>query len=317
MANKANSPARVSIIFFLCLLELMDMTVSAKKVKNLENIHCKTHETVVPVDPNDHGYFPYFVKLHRCAGSANTVSPKVQHCVVKSYDELNIQVYSRSTNFRRATITMKNHTSCAHECVASPADCDLTVQDWSNDLCACKCRYPNGPPKELACKDGFRWNSHKCKCECDRAPDPCPGMVWSNDICGCRCPDSVVNDCTQMKMGIDVDCKCVDVQRAFRDHKTVQSRTHMFITLLIGQAVLIILLICALVHWVRKRNQQSSAHSALDRLDSCKTNDDISPPYLEVAVESDSTDSIDGAKESSDNDSCTAPLSPKPRVTDI
>lgn len=38
---------------------------------------------------------------------------------------------------------------------------------------------------------------------------------------------------------------------------------------------------------------------------------------LEVAVESDSTDSIDGAKESSDNDSCTAPLSPKPRVTDI
>lgn len=112
---------------------------------------------MVPVDPKDHGYFPYFVKLHRCAGSANTVSPKVQHCVVKSYDELSIQVYSRSSNFRRTTVTMKNHTSCAHECVASPDDCDLTVQDWNDDLCACKCRYPDGPPKELACKDGFRY----------------------------------------------------------------------------------------------------------------------------------------------------------------
>ena len=52
----------------------------------------------------------------------------------------------------------------------------------------------------------------------------------------------------------------------------------MFITLLIGQAVLIILLICALVHWIRKRNQQNSARSPLDRLDSCKTEDEITAP---------------------------------------
>lgn len=39
---------------------------------------------------------------------------------------------------------------------------------------------------------------------------------------------------------------------------------------------------------------------------------------LEVPVESDSSSvSLDGAKESSDDDSCTAPLSPKERVTDI
>lgn len=40
-------------------------------------------------------------------------------------------------------------------------------------------------------------------------------------------------------------------------------------------------------------------------------------PDLEVAVESDSSESLEGAKDSSDNDSCTAPLSPKERVTDI
>lgn len=38
---------------------------------------------------------------------------------------------------------------------------------------------------------------------------------------------------------------------------------------------------------------------------------------LEVAVESDSSESLEGAKDSSYNDSCTAPLSPKERVTDI
>lgn len=122
----------------------------------MHNIHCKTYETVVPVDPTHHGYFPYFVKLHRCAGSAGTISPKVQHCVVKSYDELNVQVFLRSSS-DPATVTMKNHTSCRHECVTTPDECDLTVQDWDEKLCACKCRYPLGPPEELACKDGFRY----------------------------------------------------------------------------------------------------------------------------------------------------------------
>ncbi|KAJ7374006.1 hypothetical protein OS493_009334 [Desmophyllum pertusum] len=315
MANKVYSLAKLLMVASLFVLELLDMTVSAKKAQYLHNVHCEAYETVVPVDPTGHEYYPLFVKLHRCAGSVSTVvSPNVQHCVAKTYDELNIQAFSLSAE-RAVTIMMKNHTSCTNACVvASPDDCDFSVQDWDDDLCACKCRYPTGPPKELACKDGFRWNNHKCRCECDRAPDHCPlDQVWSNDICGCRCETSVVDECTQRKMGIDVNCQCVDVL-AFRERKGDYTRTHMFITLLIGQAVLIILLICALVHWVRKRK---SAHSPLDRLDSCKTEDDVPSPYLEVAVESDSSESLEGAKDSSYNDSCTAPLSIKERVTDI
>lgn len=57
----------------------------------------------------------------------------------------------------------------------------------------------------------------------------------------------------------------------------------MFITLLIGQAVIIILLICALVHWVRKRNRNSSANAPLDGSDPGKTNDEVASQckYLE------------------------------------
>ena len=36
-------------------------------------------------------------------------------------------------------------------------------------------------------------------------------QIWSNEVCGCRCRDSAVAECTQRKMGIDVDCNCVNV----------------------------------------------------------------------------------------------------------
>ncbi|PFX20686.1 hypothetical protein AWC38_SpisGene14855 [Stylophora pistillata] len=240
-------------------LELLDVAVSAQRAKSLPNVICQTHETIIPVDPINHGYYPFYVELHRCVGSASTISPKVQHCVAQRYEEINVEVYSRAENFRRATVNMKNHTSCAPECVASPSDCDLAVQDWDENVCACRCRYPDGPPKELACKEGFRWNNHICACECNQAPKHCPiRMTWSKDICGCKCDSSVVNDCTQMKLGIDVDCQCVDV-KAFRRHKE----------------------------------------------------------DLKVAVDSASTESLEIAKESSDDDSFTAPLSPEVRVTNI
>ena len=127
----------------------------------LQNVVCGTpHETVIALDPN-YRYYPFFVKLHRCAGSGH-VSPFLRHCVPKSsgYEELNIEVYTKESNFKKvATILVKNHTSCVHECKAK-ADCNCSVEDWDDDTCTCKCRYPGEPPKELACKAGFRWMSN-------------------------------------------------------------------------------------------------------------------------------------------------------------
>lgn len=118
-------------------------------------------------------------------------------------------------------------------------------------------------------------------------------------------------------MGIDVDCSCVNVLASTHRIGT-DPHYRMFITLLIGQAALIIILICTLVHWVRKRKRQNSTHSPLDRSDSNKTEHDINQPYLEVTVEAGSTDSLKDANYSySDDDSYTAPLSPKDRETDI
>ena len=52
-------------------------------------------------------------------------------------------------------------------------------------------------------------------------------------------------------------------------------QTHLFLTLLTGQAVIILVLICALVHWVRKRSRQKSDHSSVDKLNSNKSDEEI------------------------------------------
>lgn len=319
MAAKINSFSKLLPAISLILLVLLDASKADENVKRLDNVFCGTpSETVVAVDSGNHHYFPYFVKLHRCSGSYSSFSPSQRRCVPSSYKELKIQVYSLLEDYKATTITVKNHTQCTDECVNTIDNCDLSLEYWNEDECECKCMYPNGPPKELACKEGFRWNRHTCSCECARAPEHCPSrMTWSNDICGCKCQDRVITECTQGKMGIDSDCNCVNVL-AISDRIEADPHYRMFITLLIGQAVLIIILICTLVHWVRKRTRQNSAHSLLDRSDSNKTDDDIEQQYMEVAMESGPTHSLEDLKYSSSDDvSCTAPLSPKHKETDI
>lgn len=313
MANKA-----LICSTFLILLELLDLIdIAASKVP--PPVLCgKPHETVVALDPSNHAYYPFYVKLHRCMGSKGALSPKVRRCVPSGFEELNIPVYEPAKNYKRTNLLVKNHTSCTDECVASPEMCNLVLEKWDEESCTCQCMYPDEPPKEHACKERFRWNKHWCRCECDRAPDHCPlRMVWSNEICGCRCQDSAVNSCLEMNMGIDVQCNCVNVQ-ASGTGPEVESKNRMYITLLIGQAAVIIILVCALVHWVRKGIRGNSAHSPLDRSESSGTADeDVSTPYLEVAVESESTESLEDSKLDPDNLSVTVPLSPKERTTDL
>lgn len=127
--------------------------------QGLQNVGCgRPHETVVALDPN-HIYFPFFVKLHRCVGLGHIHPFSFRHCVPESsgYEELNIEVYTKESDFKNTTtIKVQNHTSCVHECVAKAIDCHSSVEDWDEDDCTCQCRYPNGPPKELGCKAGFR-----------------------------------------------------------------------------------------------------------------------------------------------------------------
>ena len=117
----------------------------------------KPHETVVALDPSNHAYYPFYVKLHRCMGSKGALSPKVRRCVPSGFEELNIPVYEPAKNYKRTNLLVKNHTSCTDECVASPEMCNLVLEKWDEESCTCQCMYPDEPPKEHACKERFRY----------------------------------------------------------------------------------------------------------------------------------------------------------------
>ncbi|XP_015774590.1 PREDICTED: uncharacterized protein LOC107352792 [Acropora digitifera] len=143
-------------------------------------------------------------------------------------------------------------------------------------------------------------------------------QTWSNEICGCRCLDSVVNECTGAKMGIDVDCNCVTVLPSTKACKGAKLPIHLFLTLLTGQAVIILILICALVHWVLKRSRQNSDHSSVDKLNSNKSDEEIYHHYSQKDVESGSTDSLKDNKCTSYDDVRRMVLSsPQSTETDL
>ena len=125
-------------------------------MSGLSNIFCNVpQEEVIAIDPPNHGYYPFFVKLHRCAGSNGLISPSVQKCVATRFTEFPLTVHSISSDEVR-TVTLTNHTGCGAECVTRPTQCDLEVQDWNENTCSCVCKYPDGPPQHKTCKDGFR-----------------------------------------------------------------------------------------------------------------------------------------------------------------
>ncbi|EDO39428.1 predicted protein [Nematostella vectensis] len=169
---------------------------------------CKPHLTVVPIDPPNYGYYPYFIKLHRCGGSCDITQPNVRECVALETERVKVGVIAIS-GVPRDTIMAVNHTKCGCQCVAKPSDCDPEVQVWEPNNCLCKCRYADTQPKK--CPEGHRWSASSCSCMCDKAPEVCPvGKYWSQRSCGCVCSAHVVGACNQHGKVTNSDCECVD-----------------------------------------------------------------------------------------------------------
>ena len=78
---------------------------------------------------------------------------------------------------------MQNHTSCGCECTLSPSQCDPIWENWKPDLCQCRCKYGDKPPKP--CGNGLVWSKNDCRCVCNKEPEICPpNKVWS--LCNLR-----------------------------------------------------------------------------------------------------------------------------------
>ena len=62
-----------------------------------------------------------------------------------TYDEIKIKLHNLE-NGQLTEINEKNHTSCKAGCTNKKELCDTQMETWDENSCACKCKYPDGPP---------------------------------------------------------------------------------------------------------------------------------------------------------------------------
>jgi len=146
----------------------------------VNNEFCKPRPTLVAIDNPDYNFFPYFVKLHRCGGSCDNVQPSVQSCTPLQYNIVPVTVQVIGTSETKI-INEKNHTRCGCECVVSPDNCNLELEDWRPDMCQCKCKYNDTTSKP--CGQGMIWSKSYCRCRCNKAPEQCGANKVKEAFC--------------------------------------------------------------------------------------------------------------------------------------
>ena len=108
---------------------------------SLTNQKCKIQSTLINLHSNEYSqefhYYPFAVKLDRCAGGCNTLndlSNKV--CVPNKTEELNLNVFNMITRING------NYVSCECKCKSDRKKCDSN-QWWNIKIYWCKCKNHN------------------------------------------------------------------------------------------------------------------------------------------------------------------------------
>ena len=121
-----------------------------------------TQPTLINFHPNEYSqelhYYPFAVKLDRCAESWNTLkdlSNKV--CTPNKTGDLNQRMFNMITGISELKTSIK-HISCESKCKFNGKKCNQD-QWWNNDKCWCECKT------SYVCKNYYVWNAAICSCE--------------------------------------------------------------------------------------------------------------------------------------------------------
>ena len=112
--------------------------------------------------PNEYSqkfhYFPFLVKLDRCAGSCNTINDLPNKvCVPNKTEDLNLSVFNMITGMNESK-TLTKHISCECKCKFDGKKCNSN--QWRNNY---KCRYEC--LKIQVFEKDYVWNPAPCNCE--------------------------------------------------------------------------------------------------------------------------------------------------------
>ena len=125
------------IVLLTCIVNGCNHT----KCVSLTNQKCKIQPTLINLHSNEYSqefhYYPFVVKVDRCAGGCNTLndlSNKV--CVPNKTEELNLNVFNMITGING------NYVSCECKCKSDRKKCDSN-RWWNIKIYWCKCKNHN------------------------------------------------------------------------------------------------------------------------------------------------------------------------------
>ena len=128
---------------FIGLLTGIGNRSNHTKCISWSNQKCMTQPTLINLYSNEYSqefhYYPFAVKLDRCAGSCNTLndlSNKV--CVPNKTEDLNLSVFNMITGINESK-TLTKHISCECKCRFDRRKCN-SDQWWNNDKCRRECK---------------------------------------------------------------------------------------------------------------------------------------------------------------------------------
>ena len=107
---------------------------------------------------NNFFYYPFTVKLDRCAGSCNTITDLSNTvCVPNKTKDLNLSIFNLITGINELK-TLAKHILWKYNCKLDGTKCNSNKW-WNNDKCQCECK------KDHICEKEYVWNSATCNCE--------------------------------------------------------------------------------------------------------------------------------------------------------
>jgi len=203
-----NYRARLVIILLFLLLVIPETRL--RKVEDIAVVCRVQKDVIVDVDPGKHRYYPYMVKLPRCAGSVHLSQPNIKKCVATASNTMSYKVH-QVPNFNPVTVNLAYHTSCKGECVKSSSSCNK-FQTWNGNDCYCNCKYKTAP-SPTPCRFPLIWRQSKCNCVCPSQTKTCPDeKEWNAETCMCSCKKRYLNRCERKRKFLNQEnCKCINM----------------------------------------------------------------------------------------------------------
>ena len=138
------------------------LLTNSLKCYSLDNQECKIRPEVISVNNKEPNFYPYRIKMNRCAGSCNTIDdPYGKTCFANDIENIGLKVFNLLSQTMKL-LTKKN--ICGWKCKLNKDACN-NKQIWNKDTCKCECKKIN---TEEVCDSGFIWNPSVCSGECNK-----------------------------------------------------------------------------------------------------------------------------------------------------